>query len=377
MNPFYIDELFAPTILIYLVSLYISFKYTKWLGISLLIAFIKSGLYLIYYGYLFDGTYTFLDDWTYFEGGYKLTDRGVTFFNFYNHWEYVKMIGRGDHFVYYLYNAVAFQIFTIGYYAPVSLNILFTIIFAFYGTKLIELEFKLSKRYAKLFFIFLMCHPSILSWSTVMNGKDIIILFFHLLILISISCYFRGKILKFMIIILPSILILLFLRFYIPFIFGVVFIVTALIKYKNMRHKKYLIYIFLIGVTSFYSTGSGLFESSLTVAQNHIVNPVLGLIRFLLTPVPFRAEENYSFLNFAALANWFLMPFLIFGILSLYKTKTIFIRYFLLYFIVFVLLYAFVGELQGPRHRVQILYPIAVLQMIGILNIINKRKVTI
>lgn len=69
MTPFAINELALPAISIFIVTLFITLYFTKWIGLSIIAAFIKAGVFIIYFGLLFDGTYTFLDDYGYLDGG--------------------------------------------------------------------------------------------------------------------------------------------------------------------------------------------------------------------------------------------------------------------------------------------------------------------
>jgi hypothetical protein len=59
------------------------------------------------------------------------------------------------------------------------------------------------------------------------------------------------------------------------------------------------------------------------------------------------------------------MPFVILGFVTIAKQPTDYSRFFLFYVLVFLALYSCYGELQEPRHRVQIDYAWAVLQFMG------------
>ncbi len=85
----------------------------------------------------------------------------------------------------------------------------------------------------------------------------------------------------------------------------------------------------------------------------------------LLTPIPFNTQEAYNFLNIPALFHWLSMPFILNGIFYIYRVKTGFSRFFIIYLSLFMLLYGVYEELQGPRHRVQLDYAFALLQFFG------------
>ena len=72
MNPFDLDILIWPAAAIFFITLIISFQFTKWPMFSIFVAFVKTGIFLGYFNFIFDGTYTFLDDWNYLEGGKRI-----------------------------------------------------------------------------------------------------------------------------------------------------------------------------------------------------------------------------------------------------------------------------------------------------------------
>jgi hypothetical protein len=374
MAPFDLDVILWPVLTIFIGTLAVSLKVTKSLALSVSAALVKAGIFAVYFGFLFNGTYTFFDDWSYLEGGRELFLKGIGITNLAENWEFALMIGRGDHFVYYLYNTYAFRIFGEGYYAPVALNIFLTIFIAYFGTRLAIFEFSMNKQISRWFYLFLLLHPDILAWSNIMNGKDILVLLLHVIALISISLYWRGQHYKAMSLALPVVLTLLFLRFYVPIIFVVSLILGILLSGRRARFG-YLIFLTSFTVLLISWIGESGFQYVLGSMQENLVNPVYGFIRALLTPIPFNTADNYAFLDFPALLHWMLIPFVPFGLLYIWRIKTNFGRFFISYFCVFAGLYAIYGELQGPRHRVQLDYAWAVLQYIGIMAAFGLMKI--
>ena len=180
----------------FFATLVVSFKFTRNPAISILLAFVKAGIFIAYFGFVFNGTFTFLDDWSYLEGGRELLLEGVGITTLAKNWQYARMIGQGDHFVYYLYNSYALRIFGEGYFAPVAFNILLTIAIAYFGARLAVVEFGMSKQTSRWFYLFLLLHPDILAWSNIMNGKDMLALLLHVLLLTAVSIYLRGQFLQ-------------------------------------------------------------------------------------------------------------------------------------------------------------------------------------
>jgi predicted membrane chloride channel (bestrophin family) len=111
--------------------------------------------------------------------------------------------------------------------------------------------------------------------------------------------------------------------------------------------------------------------------QADLVNPLVGLPRFLLTPVPFRTEPAYAFLDAAAALHWLLLPFVFVGLAAVIARPTPFSRVLVAYLAVFTTLYAVYGELQGPRHRVQLDFAFALLQFIGVWHFAIRERLTV
>lgn len=366
MKPFEIELLLAPALLIFLVTMCVAFRVTRSSVFCIVAAFVKTSLFIFYYGLLFDGTFTFLDDWTYLEGGTELLSQGVGFSNLKENFEFTLMIGRGDHFLYYLYNTYAFRVFGNGYYAPVALNILLTILVAWFGTHLAAREFGLSVSWKKYFFGFLLLHPDILAWSNVMNGKDILVLLLHVLLLLSCSLLFERKLGIALLLAFPVCVILFFTRFYVPLLFVVALLGGVMLAGDQKGRMKFFMVAGFLFILVFSWTGFEGLNYAVDLVREDMINPLYGFVRAVFTPIPFHTEKAYSFLDMPALIHWLLFPFAFWGGVMIYRLRTPFSRFFLFYLFVFTALYSMYGELQGPRHRVQLDYGWAVLQFLGI-----------
>ncbi len=366
MHPFDMELLLLPGVLIFIATLWVTYYITSSVATSISAAFVKSGIFLIYFGVFFNGTFTFLDDWSYLNGAIEMMNEGIGLFNLSENLDFVFMTGGGEHIVYYLYNLFAFRIFAIGYYAPVAMNILLTILIAWFGAIIGAREFGFVGQWKKIFFMFLLFHPDILAWSNVMNGKDTLVLLLHVLLLFSVSEFFRGRAVVAFSVALPVVFILFFLRFYVPAIFAGLLVVNHLRNVNSIRS----LYWFVVGSAILFAAMDAmvgnLIQFVLSDVQKDLVNPVFGFIRMLLTPIPFNTELNYSFLDFPAALHWLLIPFATYGIIQVGKNNSRFCKFFLLYVVGFMALYSIYGELQGPRHRVQIDFALAVCQFMGI-----------
>jgi len=130
LHPFPIGQLIWPATAIMLVGFLLSLWFTRRAGLSLAVAAVKSGLFLVYFGFVFDGTFTFFDDWNYLRFGEQLLQNGVGVFNLMHNYDYVRSTVKSANLFYYVYNASAIVVFGQGYFAPVAANILLTFIAA-------------------------------------------------------------------------------------------------------------------------------------------------------------------------------------------------------------------------------------------------------
>jgi hypothetical protein len=115
--------------------------------------------------------------------------------------------------------------------------------------------------------------------------------------------------------------------------------------------------------------------ATFVTAYNQIIgsfsNPITGFVRTLFTPIPFHTEKAYSFLNVPMVIHWLSLPAMIQGVLEINKIKTDFKRFFYWYVALFFLLYSIFAELQGPRHRLQLDFGIALIQFCGLKALIQ------
>ena len=88
---------------------------------------------------------------------------------------------------------------------------------------------------------------------------------------------------------------------------------------------------------------------------------LFGLIHFSLTPQPWSIEDNYSFLLLPSIIHWILFVPVLLAARILWQ-KSLLSRLLLIYLLMVIIFYALIPELQGPRHRVQIIFVIAWMQ---------------
>lgn len=373
-RPFPFDQLVLPTLVILISGLLVSFLVTRKAHLAVAIATIKAATFFLYFGFLFDGTFTFLDDWSYLQGGAEILSWPWDTGEIEDNMLALQALAGGQHSLYYAVNALALKAFGEGYFAPVAANIVVSVFLAAIGTHLAAREFQLIARYRAAFFAFLALHPSIFAWSNVMNGKDQLVLLLHVVLLWAGSLMLDGarRSLAWAIpLTLAATLLLSMLRFYVPFLIALALVLAVVTTPRSRRVRWLVLGSFGAAVGSAVAIGLGLIVDALSQFQESWVNPLYGLVRFLLTPVPFGTDPAHVFLDLPALIHWLLLPATIIGVRRVALTATPFSRFLLAYFVVFCVLYAAFGELQGPRHRLQLEYAVALFQFLGFIPILR------
>ena len=363
---FEIGLLALPTLLIFSVVLLAAWDSTRSPLLTWALATAKAGIYFGYYGWMFDGRFTFLDDWTYLDRGAALHAAGVGLGNMLDSLPLLVAAGEGNHFLYYLVNAVAISWFGDGYYAPVALNVIASVAVAWLATRLLVAERLCTPQSAPLFFCFVLLHPDITAWSTVMNGKDTLVLLLHVLLLTAVSLFLRGRHWRALLLAGAATGVLLFLRFYVPLMFALALALAAALQLHGAARWR-LLALALAGLAGLaWNLGAAGAGFVLDALRADLVNPVVGFLRFLLTPIPFNTEPAFAFLNLPAVLHWLMLPLALLGVWKAQQLGTPFARYLVIYALVFAALYAVYGELQGPRHRLQLDFAWATFQFLGL-----------
>jgi hypothetical protein len=270
------------------------------------------------------------------------------------------------HFVYQIYCTYALYIFGPGYFGPVAMNTLLTAIIAAFGCKVAELEFGLTGQWRTVTFFAILFDPFVFVWSSLINGKDVLVLLGHVMMLYGVTLLYRGRLLRAVGCIGPAAVLMLFLRFYVPLLFVAAFTMSVLLG-AGRRWFGRLLLLAGAGLAGLVAAvGPALFLSALAKVRGAFVNPAYGVPRFLLTPIPFNTDITYRFLEIPAILNWLFMPLLIWGVVLVARLRTPFSKFFLIYCAVFISLYSTYGDLQGPRHRLQLEFAIVIFVVLAL-----------
>jgi len=361
---FDLELLLFPGIVLLLSLFMLGYLGSRSVLIAAVIAIIKTSLFMFYFGYVFDGTYTSVDDEYYLSTGqqlYQLLLEGGDKLSMHN----IHAIVGGVHIAYNFLNVTGFMLFGEYYFSPIVLNIIISALAAVISVAIAKQQKLLRKEELKYFFFFFCLHPEILSWSTVFNGKDTLVLFMNILLLYSVSLFLVKKYKAGFFIGIFTVFILFNLRFYVPFLFGLSFLIFILFS-KKISLNVILLFGLMLSMFLAFIVPWNYLSYSFDVYKNSFINPLTGAIHFLLTPRPFFADEIHGFLNYASVFNWILMPIFIMGAYVCYKSRNKFVYFLIIYFSIFVLFYGGFYDLNGPRHRLQLLFVISIFQFVGL-----------
>jgi len=333
-----------------------------WLLLSLII---KLGIPFVYFTVPVGNAWFLLDDITYYNQGVELLNAGYNPFTiFFNEAGMATLfrLSGGTHILYGWLNL--FSMFILGpyYYSPVFFNIFLTCISGYFIYK-ISIFCGFERRYSSALVCFFILHWDVLVWSSFLNLKDVVVLtmtviLFYALVLVQIRLNFTA-----LITVAVVLFAFLWIRFYVPIMvllaFGLyyLFVLNGIFRVKLGQ----LIVILIIGALIFFELGVnkiGIYFSMLDVSPSTIVT---GAIRMILTPQPWSIDPKYSFLLIPSIFHlFFIVPMLVGGCVLWVRSKKA--RFFIIYFLISILLYASFDELQGPRHRVQLLMVIVWMQ---------------
>lgn len=373
MQPFPLLDLAWPGLFILATGFAIAYAFTRRIVLSYWIAALKAGLFLLYFGFLFNGTYTFLDDWRYLDIGEQLAANGIGLMSIVSHYQYIVSTVTGQNIAYYVYNASAVQLFGSGYYAPVTLNIVLTFLEAGLLMKAAHDGLGMGRRTAIGLFALVALNPDILVWSTIPNFKDTLVATGTAAAVCAVALVDRHRIGRAALLAVAAAFVLAITRLYVPLMLGVAFVITLFLSPRGRRNP----WLWLLATVALFFVlrhmGHGSLVDALRALRSKMDNPVKGVVRFLVTPIPFHTAPGYGFMNLPQMIYWALMPLMFYGIRSVWREATVSARFIVIYFVLMLLLYGSFTTLQGARHRVQIDGLVVIFQFYGLLALLRRR----
>lgn len=323
---------------------------------ALVVSTIKFAIPYIYFGSV-EQKWVLLDDISYLEAGRELVEQGYNPFTIFfdpisnNH---LAAVSGGRHVLYNWWNMLAVFVMGNYYCAPVLLNLFLTVIAAYVLSSVIA-YLGFSRRYTRWFLTFFLLHWDILTWSSLINIKDILVMFLTTLLLTYGTFFFHSRA-RFRSLIVITFVCFLFLsiRLYIPVLY-IGASACYLLTQTKFRQKRFFLFSFATIIFLLIPFGSG----ELSFLQPSYF--FFGIFHFLLSPKPWEISPEYSFLTVAAIFHvlWF-VPLAI-SIVILWRDYR-YARFFIWYFIICLGFYAIFPEVNGPRHRIQLLPILALFQ---------------
>ncbi|MFC7140322.1 hypothetical protein ACFQMA_10850 [Halosimplex aquaticum] len=271
--------------------------------------------------------------------------------------ELISNIIGSTHSLYYWYNIIIMDVFGSSYAVPVLGNVFVTTLsgILFYH---ILFEIKQNRAYAKYGTIFYLLHWDVLSWSSFLNIKDILVIFFTMICLLSVLKIAREndtsttKLHSMILVIITA--MFWYLRFYAPaFIFG------AAILWFISRDKTHSFFAGGLLVISLPILQVGLASASNYVNIGFIWP---GILTFSTPVIPFQlTSATHGFLILSATLNWiFYLPTVLVGIRLFFTSDRG--RLLLIYLLLVLLFYSVVPYLSGSRQRFQTVFVFAWLE---------------
>jgi len=292
----------------------------------------------------------------YLEQGQELLAQGYDPFSFFFDSEaLLHLIGMsgGHHILYGWFNFLAQWMFVPYYYSPVFLNVGLTLGAAYYLYQL-AICGKFSKQYARGLFIFFSLHWELLAWSSLVNLKDTLILFITIAFIYAVVRFVQTKSKKYAFTLIGLVFLFFWIRFYVPLMLALAVLVH--LPWSAGQRGKWVLAMLVTVFGAVYGTYLGWEKVLGELGRLDItVGAFLGAIRMALTPQPWSIDPEYSFLLLPAILHWvFFIPAIVGGVM-LWRRQTQ-LRLLFVYLAIALLVYGAFDELQGPRHRVQLIF---------------------
>ena len=328
--------------------------------LGFLVACARVGLSLSYFGGWDDGTWRLYDDVSYAQDAAELltwTPNPLALV-FPEGSTRLFYLAGGQNVGYYVWNALAHALFGQNYWSAVLLNVLASGLGALAFWRILRLS-GVSAGRARAATLFFMLHWDIIAWSSFVNLKDTLAvalsagLFAAALSLARAPRPRLGDLLQ----LAASACALYFLRWYIPSLFACAFGLWGCLELRGKRRG-----LLLAAGAAFL-----LWQIGRPLPEGYVEpgGALSGAGRFLFTPRPWSIEERYGFLVVPAILHWIAAPFALWGAVALARSNSG-ARLALIYMALVVLFYGCVPELQGPRHRYQVVFVLAWFQFEGL-----------
>lgn len=331
---------------------------------AIMVVLFKFSLPVIYFAFFFDGSWTFVDDFEYLRLGRELISQGyepLTVLISSEGRETLRSLAGGTHILYIWWNSLAENLFGSYYYSPVFLNIFLTFVCGFVFSEILKL-LDFSSKYRRQFLVFFLLQWDILVWSSIINQKDIMVMLLTISALFFALRMVKKKSFMNLCYLLLVCYVSLWLRRYVPILLFTSILIWLTLITKG-RNRILLISSLAIIAAIFYSSFSSSFSFLSSVGFAGIVRAPFNIFRMSVTPQPWSIVDHKLFLLPVSIFHCVFYVPMIIGLIGLWK-KSKEVSLLIIYLAVGLIAFG-VSDLdifQGPRHRVQFTFIIAIAQ---------------
>lgn len=332
---------------------------------AILIGAIKSSIAVAYFALYYDGSWTIVDDVTYYRQGRLLLAAGfnpLSIFADSTGFGMLLFLSNGTQFLYGWFNLLMQFLFGQHYWSAVLGNVILTC-----ATAVILYRFArdvgASADYARTLALFFVVHWEVLAWSSFLNVKDLLVMFLTLVLLRALTSLTRAFTWTNLAVGLLAGALLFITRFYVPFIAGAALGLYYFARRGGLTARSAILGMALAALLFYVGRAIPDFRSLMSLNPADLA---FGWLRTLLSPQPWSIQRGYGFLEVPSTLHLLMIGFAAYGAYLLYR-ETEQLRLTFFYAALLLLAVAAYPELQGPRHRIQILFLIAWCQFQGIL----------
>lgn len=316
-----------------------------------------------YFQWFFDGSWTVLDDQAYFRHGRILLDAGfdpVSALVERKGLATLLLLSEGPHILYSWFNLAAQWTLGQAYWAPVFGNIVLTCVAA-------RLLYAIARRcgadhaYGRALALFFVLQWELVAWSSFLNVKDVMVMTMTLALLapmLRLSQEFRWGTLLLAVLAGAA---FLWIRFYVPLVAVLAFALHQVQWGALARGRTLVVVVVAAAVVALMRQQLLAFAGVLQLTAGNLA---FGWLRTLLSPQPWSLQPGYGFLLVPSVLHFATFPLLVYGSWALVRRPGP-ARFLFTYAALILLSVAAYPELQGPRHRIQLLFVIAWAQFHG------------
>ena len=318
---------------------------------SVLVITIKVGLIFWYFGVEPANLWhVWGDDEKYLEKGLRLFQSGVDPFR-------ILFAVEGDSILRQMSNMamlswvvmLSFWIFGEHYYSVIFILMLVTCLSALFADG-IQKNLGHGRRYRRYFAVFFLLHWEVLAWSSFAIWKEPLIVLCTFAFIYGVSIIDRSFFSKSAWIFggfwaLAALFVFEYVRFYFPVLLGAALVMAWISKYARLSS---IIVLLVLGVL----VGWGLHGYlNLILEVVEIEKIFYGLVRMMLSPLPWQISPEMSYLLLPTIMNWFMLPVTVLGCGVFWIRSSVTSRLLVIFFWVGIIFYSFIPVIQDPRHR--------------------------